>query len=100
MPLTSQEKKERAETAARLMSHALMAAAFEGVKHKYLDALVNTRMDQPEVRERAFALIKALEDVRSHLQTHIAEGELTAAQERKLEGKQSLTDKVMSYGRI
>lgn len=98
MPLTSQEKKERAAEAARLINHDLMAAAFAGVKQQYLDALVNTRMDQVDVRERAFSLIKALEDVRSHLQTHIAEGELTAAQERKLQGKQSLTDKVMRNG--
>lgn len=99
MPLTSQEKKERAEAAARLLNHELMEGAFSSVKQKYLDAMVQTRPDQTDVRERAWSLIKALEDVRSHLQSFVSEGELTAAQERKLEGKQSLTDRITSYGR-
>lgn len=68
-----------AERASAYINDPLLVAAFEALEARFLLAWRNSPADQPELRERLWHHIQALQEVRAELETVLTDGVMAKA---------------------
>ena len=78
--MTHEEEIARGKAAEVLLRNELLAEAFEQLETTYTASWKATASGQTDERERLFALITALADVRGHIEQIAVTGELSRRQ--------------------
>lgn len=67
---------ELGEKARSVVENEVYREAFDTIRNRYMDALINTAEDDVQRRERAYTAIRMLEEVESHLLSMMDKGKL------------------------
>ena len=67
---------ELGEKARSVVENEVYREAFDTIRNRYIDALINTAEDDVQRRERAYTAIRMLEEVESHLLSMMDKGKL------------------------
>jgi hypothetical protein len=78
--LPTQEEIARGKAAELLLRNELLAEAFDNLESTYTAGWKATAPGQTDERERLFALVTALRDVRGHIEQIATTGELARRQ--------------------
>ena len=78
--MTHEEEIARGKAAEVLLRNELLAEAFEQLETTYTAGWKATAPGQTDERERLYALITALDDVRGHIEQIATTGELSRRQ--------------------
>jgi hypothetical protein len=70
----------RAAQAQRLLEDRVFQDAFNAVKAKYEADWINSRLDDEKKRERCFLAMRALDDIRRAIESHVVTGKLAKAE--------------------
>jgi hypothetical protein len=75
---------ERAQYAATLLEDAALEEALRRIRERHLVVWENSKPEEVEVRERAFAAIRAIGDLKAELRSQVAAPKVTAFNNRNL----------------
>lgn len=75
---------ELSEKARSVVENEVYADAFQQVRQRYIDGLINTGEADRDTRERAYMAIRMLDEVQSHLEHMMDKGKLAKAHLDKL----------------
>ncbi len=78
--MPTQEEIARGKAAELLLRNELLAEAFDNLESTYTAGWKATAPGQTDERERLFALVTALRDVRGHIEQIATTGELARRQ--------------------
>ena len=78
--MPTQEEIARGKAAELLLRNELLIEAFDNLESTYTAGWKATAPGQTDVRERLFALVMALRDVRGHIEQIATTGELARRQ--------------------
>jgi len=81
-PETAEKIIQRGQDAKRLMADPVLQAALENLRSKQLRAIEQATIDQPEQRNAAFYMIKAIQALKTELNSMVGDA---AMEQHKLE---------------
>ena len=77
--MTPEEEFQRAEEAARLLAHPLLAEAFEVIEKEVIERWTQSPSADQAGREKLWLSLKLLHRVKLHLETMVQSGKLAEA---------------------
>ena len=67
---------ELGEKARSVVENEVYTEAFDTIRNRYIESLINTAEDDVQRRERAYTAIRMLDEVQSHLVSVMDKGKL------------------------
>lgn len=67
---------ELGEKARSVVENEVYTEAFDTIRNRYIESLINTAEDDVQKRERAYTAIRMLDEVQSHLLSVMDKGKL------------------------
>lgn len=81
--MTREEAIQRAEEAARLLEHEVLAGAFATIEADALEALVSAKPDDDVTRRHEALRITVIRDIRQQLRSVITTGQQAALERQR-----------------
>lgn len=78
---------ELSEKARSVVENEVYTEAFDTIRNRYIESLINTAEDDVQRRERAYTAIRMLDEVQSHLVSVMDKGKLAKQYLDKLNRK-------------
>lgn len=78
---------ELGEKARSVVENEVYTEAFDTIRNRYIESLINTAEDDVQRRERAYTAIRMLDEVQSHLVSVMDKGKLAKQYLDKLNRK-------------
>lgn len=97
MPTSDHEKERRALEAEKLLNTPVLQEAFAAVREKIMQEWVRSTPEQGDLREVAYYMLHALEDVQAQLTAYVQAGKFVVAQRNAEKQRREAHDRIRKW---